>query len=107
VALAASPSDDQGLSHQEWANAASEDIVAGAFKFMPPDKTRSIVMARGEIAEALFFRLLETDLGSMGDYSWRQAQLDVSRDLFLPDPIFEQQIKALVPRGYLEPSGQA
>jgi hypothetical protein len=107
VALAASPSGDQGITFHEWPKTEPNDVGPGAFKFMPPDKIHATMTAHGEIAPALLFRLLETYLRSMGDYSWRRAQLDVGRESFVPEPIFEPQIHALVECGYLVRSGRS
>jgi hypothetical protein len=72
---------------------------------MPPAETRAIVMALQGIAPELIFRLLETYLRSVGEYTWRQAQLYVGREAFLPAPLFRPQIDALLDSGYLAHSG--
>ncbi len=107
VALAAPPLGQQGITFREWSKIEPDDVGPSAFQFMPPDQTRAIVMAVGDIAPALALRLLETYLRSMGDYSWRGQQLDVGRETFAPEPIFEPQIQAFIECGYVERSGNS
>jgi hypothetical protein len=101
AAWAASPLGGQGMTFQQWHDAEPEAVGPGAFKFMPPEETRAIVMAHREIPPPLIFRLLDAYLRSMGDHTWRGAQLDVSREAFVPEPIFEPQIQVLIECGYL------
>jgi hypothetical protein len=94
------------LTYPQWdAQRAPDEISPGEFKFMPPDDVRRVVMERQVIAPQLFRRLLMAYLGSMGEYGWRGARLDIGRAPFSPDPVLAPQIQALIDCGYLKRSG--
>jgi len=109
VALAHPPSGTEGITLEEardWGKRHGEDLwQAGAFKFMPADETRAIIMAHDVISPELTFRLLVAYLASMSQYGLADMQLDVGREAFMPPPIYQAQIDALIDCGYLVRSG--
>jgi hypothetical protein len=72
---------------------------------MPDEDIRRVVWEGEDIPPSLMFRLLMAYLRSMADYGWRGARLDLGRQPFAPDPVFEPQVRALIDCGYLDRSG--
>jgi hypothetical protein len=106
AARGAQKSGGLGVTYREWATRrAPEENAPSEFKFMPDEDIRRVVLAREDIPPSLLFRLLMAYLRSMGDYGWHGAQLDLGRQPFEPDPVFEPQVRALIDCGYLKRSG--
>ena len=108
VALAATGSDDQGMTRQQYAVYATqhpgqEDPCS--LKFFPAPETRAGVLAYGELPDALFWRLLEAYVDNACDYGPDGTQLCSDREPFKPAVEFEREIGALVECGYAERCG--
>jgi hypothetical protein len=109
VAMAAPPSGDQPFTWEQgldWEKRhPNAGAVSGAFKFMPAPEMRATIMAHDVISPELTFRLLVAYLDSMSQYGLAGMQLDIGREPFIPPPIFQAQIDALIDDGYLVRSG--
>jgi hypothetical protein len=106
VALAAPPTGDQPFTFEQgraWDK--QHPSIWGAFKFMPAPEMRATIMAHDVISPELVFRLLVAYLDSMSQYGLADTQLDTGSEPFIPPPIFQPQIDALIDCGYLARSG--
>ena len=108
VALAATESDNQGMTRQQYAAYATqhpgkEDPCS--LKFFPAPETREGMLAYGELPEALFGRLLAAYVGNACDYGPDGTQLCSDREPFKPTVEFEREISALVACEYAERCG--
>jgi ribosomal protein L7/L12 len=105
VALAATGSDDQGMTRQQYAVYATQhpgEEYPCSLKFFPASETRAGVLAYGELPDALFGRLLEAYVGNACEYGPVGTQLCSSQEPFKPMAEFEREIGALVKCGYAE-----
>ena len=107
VALAATESDDQGMTRQQYAVYATQhpgQEYPCSLKFFPAPETRAGVLAYGELPDALFRRLLAAYIDNACDYG-NGTQLSSDREPFKPTVEFEREIGALVACGYAERCG--
>ena len=108
VALAATESDDQGMTRQQYAVYATQhpsEEYPCSLKFFPAPETRADVLAYGELPDALFGRLLEAYVCTACEYGPNGTQLCSHREPFKPTVEFEREIGALVACGYAERCG--
>jgi hypothetical protein len=95
-----------GVTYREWeARRAPEEREPSEFRFMPDEDIRRVVLECEDIPPSRLLRLIMAYLRSMADYGWRGAQLNLGRTPFVPDPVFEPQVEALIGCGYLKRSG--
>jgi ribosomal protein L7/L12 len=108
VALAATESDDQGMTRQQYAVYATQhpgEEYPCSLKFFPAPETRAGVLAYGELPDALFGRLLAAYVDNACEYGPDGTQLCSDREPFKPTVEFEREIGVLVECGYAERCG--
>ncbi|GKQ53374.1 hypothetical protein [Bradyrhizobium sp. Ce-3] len=107
LTLVATGSGYQGMTWQQYVDAKrrpGEEAFA-LYKFLPARETRAGVLARGELPDALFGRLLEAYFETACDYGPDGTQLCSGSEPFKPTIEFEHEIAALVACGYAERCG--
>jgi hypothetical protein len=83
VALAATESDDQGMTRQLYADYATQhpgEEDPCSLKFFPAPETRAGVLASGELPDALFGRLLAAYVDNACEYGPIGTQLCSDRE---------------------------
>lgn len=107
LALVATATGYQGMTRQQYVNAKrrpGEETFA-VYKFFSASETRARVLARGEISDALFKRLLAVYVETACEYGPAGTQLFSGSEPFEPAAEFDSEIAALVACGYAERCG--